>query len=104
MKELKIAKGEKKGLDLFITPLGERAKDQVFLLLKKVRDKGIRADMDYFGKSLRAQLKTADRLGASFVYIVGEEELEKGKGILRNMKTGEQKEVAFEELGEEVRP
>jgi len=103
MKELKIERAKKKGLDLFMAPLGEKAKDQVFLLLARLREKGISADMDYSKKSLRAQLKAADRLGASFAYIVGEVELEKGKGILRNMKTGEQNEIAFEELEEVIK-
>ncbi len=85
---------------LFIATLGEEARKLGFDLLSKVREKGIAADMDYLGKSLKAQMKTADRLGAKKVYIVGEDELKKGCGILKDMKSGEQREIPFDSLEE----
>ncbi|MGB9613655.1 MAG: histidine--tRNA ligase [Candidatus Margulisiibacteriota bacterium] len=87
---------------LFIATVGEEAKGIGFDLLTKVREKGIAADMDYLGKSLKAQMKTADRLGAKYVYIVGEEELTKRIAVLRNMQTAEEREVAFDKLAEEL--
>ncbi|MFC1571055.1 histidine--tRNA ligase [Candidatus Margulisiibacteriota bacterium] len=84
-------------VSLFIATLGDEAKKLGFELLSKVREKGIAADMDYLGKTLKAQLKTADRLGAEKVFIIGEDEMKKGKGILKNMKTGEQSELSFTE-------
>ena len=85
-------------LQLFITVIGEEAKKKGYELLGKVRSKGIKADMDYMGKALKSQLKTADRLKAKYTYIIGEEELKKGEGLLKNMEDGSQKEVPFTDL------
>ena len=87
---------------LYIATLGDDARKVGFRLISQVRDKGISADMDYLGKSLKAQMKAADRLGAKYVYIVGEAELKKKSGILKDMETGEQKEVTFDALKEEM--
>jgi len=59
--------------------------------------------MDYLRKSLKAQMKSADRLGAKYVYIIGEEELKNKSAMLKNMKTAEQKEVAFDKLEGELK-
>lgn len=88
---------------LFIATLGEEAKKLGFDLLVKAREKGIAADMDYLGKSLKAQMKAADRIGGKYVYIIGEDEIKKGYGILKNMKTGEQREVPFDSLEERLK-
>lgn len=85
---------------LYIATLGDEAKKLGFDLLDKVRGQGIAADMGYLGKSLKAQLKAADRVGAKYVYIIGEDEIKKGCGILREMKTGNQKEIKFDSLKE----
>ena len=87
-------------IDLFIATLGDEAKKLGFDFLAKMRGRGKTADMDYLGKSLKAQMKAADRIGAENVYIIGEEEIKKGCGILKNMKTGEQRDVPFDSLGE----
>ncbi|MDD5382453.1 MAG: His/Gly/Thr/Pro-type tRNA ligase C-terminal domain-containing protein, partial [Candidatus Margulisbacteria bacterium] len=87
---------------LFIATLGDEAKKLGFDLLTKARAKGLSADMDHLGRSLKAQLKTADKLGAKQVYIIGEDELKKGRGILKNMETAQQKEVAFDSLAGEL--
>lgn len=88
---------------LFIATLGDEAGKLGFDLLSKAREKGIAADMDYVGKSLKAQLKMADRLGAKYVYLLGADELSKGSAALKNMGTGEQKEVVFDDLLKELR-
>ena len=86
------------GINLFIATIGDEARKVGFDLLKQAREKGISADMDYMGKSLKAQMKAADRMGAGCVYIIGEEEIKKKAGILKNMKTAEQREVPFDQL------
>jgi len=85
-------------LELFIATMGEEPKAVGFKLMTQAREKGISADMDYLRKSLKAQMKSADRLGAKYVYIIGEEELKKKSAMFKNMKTAEQKEVAFDNL------
>jgi len=85
-------------IKLFIATLGEEAKKTGFDLLSQAREKGISADMDYLGKSLKAQMKAADRIGAKFVYIIGEDELSKKSAVLKNMGTGKQQEIPFDAL------
>ncbi len=80
-------------IELFIAWIGEEAKQKAFEILKSSREKGVCAEIDYLGKSLKAQMKLADKLKAKEVLIIGEEELKKGKAILKNMQTGEQKEI-----------
>jgi histidyl-tRNA synthetase len=88
---------------LYIATLGDEARKLGFDLLAKMRQKGISADMDYLGKSLKAQLKAADKAGADFVYIIGEDEIKKECAILKNMKTKDQREVKFDSLEEEIK-
>jgi histidyl-tRNA synthetase len=54
--------------------------------------------MDYSGRSLKSQMKRADRLGAAHVLIVGDSELQKGAAVLRDMVTKQQQEVAIKDL------
>ncbi len=90
-------------LQLFIIVMGEESKKKGFELLREVRANGIKADMDYLGKSLKSQLKTADRLKAKYAYIIGDDELKKGKGLLKNMKEASQEEISFNDLIKSVK-
>ncbi|MFA4843569.1 MAG: histidine--tRNA ligase [Candidatus Margulisiibacteriota bacterium] len=92
------------GIHLFIATLGDEAKQLGVKLAAEAREKGISADTDYLGKSLKAQMKTADRLRARFVFIIGENEIEKRAALLKDMATAEQTEIKFEELLGESSP
>jgi len=85
-------------LELFIATIGEKASRMGLTLLTQLQRQGIRADMDYSGKSLKAQLRRADKLAAKRVLIVGEEELQKGLGQLRYMDESSQREVSLNGL------
>ena len=76
--------------DLFIVGLGEPAVDFCFGLAHELRSAKLSVAMDLEGRSLKSQMKQADKSGAGHVLIVGEEELASGMGVLRNMKTQEQ--------------
>lgn len=91
-------KTQNQGIHIYIATMGEEAKKVGFDLLQQVRAKGISADMDYQNKSLKSQMKAADKMGAKQVYIIGDEELKTKIGILKDMETGEQKEVSLETL------
>jgi histidyl-tRNA synthetase len=58
--------------------------------------------MDYEGGSLKSQMRKADRLGATHVAILGEDELARGKAILRWMETKVQEEIPLERVGERL--
>jgi histidyl-tRNA synthetase len=79
-------------LDLFIAGIGEEGAKKAFGLAHALRAVKSVA-MDHEGKSLKSQMKQADKAGARFVLIIGDNELATGQGILRNMQTEEQRQV-----------
>ncbi len=72
-------------IDLFIAGLGEAGQERAFVLSQELRSMGSRIGLDYEGRSLKAQMKLADKERAAFVLIIGDAELESGKGVLKNM-------------------
>jgi len=94
--------GEETGPDLFIAALGKEAEDRAFIWLQELRKGGLQCEMEYQSFGLKAQMRHADRLKARKVLIVGEDELAKGKGILRDMFTKEQIEVPLDRVVDEL--
>jgi histidyl-tRNA synthetase len=92
LSELKLINNQP---DLFIAALGKDAQQIGFKLLTSLQRKGMRAEMDYTDKSLKSQMKRADKLGARYSLIIGDDELAKGVAPLRNMSNGEQIDVDF---------
>jgi histidyl-tRNA synthetase len=90
------------GPDIFLAPLGREAEEKAFMWLQELRKAGLRCEMDYRPSGLKAQMKRGDRLGARKVLIVGQDELAKGKGILRDMSTKSQKEISLEDPVKEI--
>lgn len=82
-------------VDLFIAGIGDPGARAGFGLAHDLRAKKFSVAMDYEGRSLKSQMKQANKAGARFALIIGDAELESGKGILRNMqqKDEEQQEV-----------
>lgn len=81
---------------VFVAPLGEAALAPAFVLVEQLREAGLRAEMGYDEKSLRSQLRRANKLGAAFTVMLGERELATGKIALKDMQGGEQEEVALD--------
>lgn len=71
--------------DVFIAALGEAPRKRAFLMAQEMRSQGIETDMDYEGKSLKSQMRRADKLAVPHVLILGEDELARGKIQLRHM-------------------
>jgi histidyl-tRNA synthetase len=84
--------------DLFIATLGEQAQKFAFTLTNELRRAGIVAEMDYADKSLKSQLKRADKLNSSFALIIGDKEIEGKKVVLRNMQTKDQQTIPLDDL------
>jgi histidyl-tRNA synthetase len=80
--------------DLFLVSLGATI-DAASVLAHHLRRQGFRAAIDYSGRSLKAQLKQADRVKARFVLIIGDDEWTRGEGVLRNMRTQKQQPFAL---------
>ncbi len=91
-----------KGLDIFVANVDEKNKDTAFRLLQKIRNTGLSADMDYSEGSLKSQMRIANKIGARYTVIIGEEELSKNMVILRNMQTKEQKEIKIDNIINEI--
>jgi len=77
-------------LDVFVAPIGEQAQALAFKILYDLRQAGFVADMDFLNRSLKAQMKHANKYAASFAVIIGEDEVANNKVMLKNMQTGEQ--------------
>jgi len=88
---------------LFIAALGEETYREVYRLVNQLHLEGIRAELDYEGKSLKSQMRRADKLKAQYVLIMGEEELKRGRAVLRNMGTKFQEEVPLQGLIDTLR-
>lgn len=86
----------------FFATMGPEAHEAALKLLAQLRQSGISADMDYTGRSLKAQMKIADKLGSKYVIILGEDEVAKQLATLRCMSTSEQKSVPFADLVKEL--
>ena len=83
--------------DVFIAPLGKEQTPMAFALLLQLRKEGLTADMDFLGRSLKAQLKQANRQKARFALLLGEEECATQQVQLKNLETGEQRLVSAQE-------
>lgn len=81
---------------LYIAAMGERAMVKALSITERLRCEGNIAECDVVGRSLKAQMKYANKIGAQYTLIIGECEIESGKAQLRNMQTGEQTEVVLE--------
>ncbi|MFA5104295.1 MAG: histidine--tRNA ligase [Candidatus Margulisiibacteriota bacterium] len=104
MEAQKLFPEPEKELAVYIAAMGKEAQQKAFKQVFELRKSGVSAETDLSGKSLKSQLKAADNLGAKYVLIIGEEELKKGLFPLRNMKTGQQKEIKMDELFREIEP
>ncbi|MFO7576925.1 MAG: histidine--tRNA ligase [Pelovirga sp.] len=83
---------------LFIAALGEEAATRAFVLMSQLQGAGLRVEMDYQGKSLKAQMRRADKLGARHTLILGDEELRSGTAQLKTMADSSQTLVRLDSL------
>jgi histidyl-tRNA synthetase len=83
--------------DLYVAVMGEKASLKSFEIIKAVRSCGLIAETDVVGRGLRAQMKYADKIGAKFSMVLGDNEIEQGKAVIKNMSSGEQTEIVFDD-------
>lgn len=87
-------------LDLFIVTMGDQADRYAVKLLNHLRHNGIKGDKDYLQRKIKGQMKQADRLGAKFTIVIGDQELENNKIDVKNMTTGESETIELDALVE----
>lgn len=85
-------------VDVFAVPMGEEAKAVLIALTGELRASGIRVDLAYGNRGLKGAMKAADRSGAPYVLIVGEQEVADGTVVVKNMSAGTQESVAWESV------
>lgn len=83
--------------DLYVATMGDKAKEKAFSLIKSVRDCGLIAETDVVGRGLRPQMKYADKIGAKFSLVLGDNEIEQNSAEVKNMTTGEKTALALDE-------
>lgn len=84
--------------ELFLIPLGDHACKEVVKLTARLMDEGVKVQYDLLRRSVKAQMKYADKLGAACTAVVGDSELEEGCITVKNMLNGTQEKVALNAL------
>ena len=87
-----------RSVDAYVVALGEAAQSEGFKLLNNLRKAGLSAAMDFAGRSMKAQMKQANKLGARYALILGDDEISEGVVMLRSMSDSQQEKVALAEV------
>lgn len=85
---------------LYIAPMGKEARKKALEIVSSLRNNGVYAECDISARSLKAQMKYADKIGAKYTLILGDSELEGGKAQLKNMAESSQEEVDLSQICE----
>ena len=86
----------------FVVALGDAAKVEAFKICQELRSQNIPVEMDGQGKSMKAQLKYANKINAKYVIILGDDELVKQEAIIRDMETSEQHVVPLMDASKKI--
>lgn len=85
-------------VQLYVGILGAEAKAEAYRLVTRLREAGVIAETDYLERSVKAQMKYANKIGAKNTVILGADELARNAAFVKNMETGEQTEAALDEI------
>ncbi|MBR6693678.1 MAG: histidine--tRNA ligase [Clostridia bacterium] len=88
--------------DIYFAPMGEAAALKCSGLCKALREDGFIALTDITGRGLKAQMKYADKLGAKFTVVLGDDELASNSAMLKDMESGEQHKVSLDQIGSKL--
>lgn len=87
--------------DLYIAALGNAAQIKTAEMLSRLRDDGFKAETDICGRGLKAQMKYANKIGAKFSMVLGDNEIMEGMGTIKNMSNGEETSVSLDKISDE---
>ncbi len=91
---------DEEGIDVYVMPLGEEAKDLAIQITTMLRANGFSCDMDFMGRGLKGQFKSADRHHAKFSMIIGEEEVKNETVNMKENATRSQENIPLENIVE----
>lgn len=91
---------EREKCSLYIATMGEKASFKAASIASSLRREGLEVQFDVVSRSVKAQMKYANKLGAAFTVVIGDSELDSGIVKLKNMESGEETEVALENFEE----
>ena len=95
LKEYNLCNNLKENIDIYFAIMDENAYSKLYSVIYDLRNKGYKVDYDISAKSIKAQMKYANKQNAKYVCIIGEEEVNNNTCTLKNMETGEQKQVSL---------
>lgn len=98
MMNMSIKPFSEKNIEVFIITINDELKEKASILLDKLRGSKISSDMDYRNRSLKGQFRMADRLKVKYVLILGEKELADNKVSLKEMETGQQLHINYDNV------
>jgi len=93
-----LFKEEEERLDIFISPLGEEASFLAIKWVQRLRTLGYKTERDYLNRSLKAQMREANRLNAQLVFLLGDNEIKKREFTVKEMDAGIQRALSFSEV------
>lgn len=93
---------EDAGLDFYLAHIGDASRAKTLELATNLRDLGFKADLDFAGRSMKAQFKAANRRKARFVITIGDNEVETGQVKVKDMITGHQADMDMNKVGEQI--
>ncbi len=88
----------KKNKVIYFAAIGEAAKNAILPVVQQLRSSGLAVEMDYENRSLKAQMRDANRCNASTVVIIGDNELKENSAVIRNMTDSTQQIISFDEI------
>lgn len=94
---------EPERLTVYVAPIGEAGREKAFRVVSELRKAGIAADTDYMERGIKAQFKYADKINAKFVGVLGDSEVERGVVKLKDMSSGEEKDVPISAILNELK-
>ena len=87
-----------KPVSLYVGILGKEAKAKAYSIVKNLRDSGVVVETDYMDRSVKAQMKYANKINAAYTVIIGENEINDGEANVKNMETGEQVKLSLDKI------
>ncbi|MGN0383082.1 MAG: histidine--tRNA ligase [Eubacterium sp.] len=87
-------------IDLYVGIIGSESRAKAYGIVKELREKGYIVETDYMDRSVKSQMKYANKIGAKNTIIVGADEIASNSGRVKNMETGEQTEISLDKIAE----